>query len=49
MNKYEITLTTPTIGKVKHVMRALNMDAAKARAQRAHPKGQIVAFAEVTA
>lgn len=46
MKRYEITMFTKG-GQVKHVVRAKSMDAAKSRAQRAHPYGQIVAFAEL--
>lgn len=49
MKKYEITIEVAELGKVKHVTRAMSMDAAKAKTQAAHPKGQIIAFQEVRA
>lgn len=47
MTKYEVTLTVPNIGKVKHVIRAENRDDAKDRAKAAHPTATVVKAAEV--
>src|SRR6056297_105715 len=40
MTRYETTATVPKIGKVKHVIRANDRQAAIAKIKRAHPKAQ---------
>jgi hypothetical protein len=43
MNRYEVILAVPSMGKVKHVIRAADVKAACERAMAAHDQARVIA------